>query len=335
MAPRLNAPAGEDEREEAVMHKSIITVTMNPSIDVTLWLDGLHSDEANRVLDESREVGGKGINVSRVVRSYGLDNLCLAVAGQDNVEEFSRYLEEEGLRYELLRVDGMVRENLTLRYEGQTLKLNRKGLSMSTMLVGALMALIQSRLRPGDIVVFGGSLPENITVQDYVELIMAVKKAGALVAVDCDMLSLEHYRRIAPWLIKPNIHELGHIVELQGETAADAAAAAQTLIEAGVENALVSLGAGGLVCAGRAQGEAAAEILRVTVPGVEVKSTVGAGDSTLAGFIVGYVKGLSRLECARLAAACGTACAMRDGTAVADREGAAALLSQIQAEPME
>lgn len=315
------------------MHRGIITVTMNPSIDVTLWLDGLNTDEANHVLDESREVGGKGINVSRVVRSFGLDNLCLAVAGRDNVGEFSRFLEEDALRYELLQVDGVVRENLTLRYDGQTLKLNRKGLSMSTMLVGALMALIQSRMKPGDIVVFGGSLPENITVQDYVELIMAVKNAGALVAVDSDLLTLEHYRRISPWLIKPNIHELRHIVEVRGAGVDDVVQAAMTLSEAGVENALVSLGGDGLVCIGR-MGDGSREVIRAVVPKVEVKSTVGAGDSTLAGFIVGYVRGLSRLECSRLAAACGTASAMLEGTAVADKDTASALLERIEVTEM-
>ena len=315
------------------MHRGIITVTMNPSIDVTLWLDGLNTDETNHVLDESREVGGKGINVSRVVRSFGLDNLCLAVAGRDNVGEFSRFLEEDALRYELLQVDGVVRENLTLRCDGQTLKLNRKGLSMSTMLVGALMALIQSRMKPGDIVVFGGSLPENITVQDYVELIMAVKNAGALVAVDSDLLTLEHYRRISPWLIKPNIHELRHIVEVRGNAVDDVVQAAMTLSEAGVENALVSLGGDGLVCIGR-MGDGSREVIRAVVPKVEVKSTVGAGDSTLAGFIVGYVRGLSRLECSRLAAACGTASAMLEGTAVADRDTASALLERIEVTEM-
>lgn len=315
------------------MHRGIITVTMNPSIDVTLWLDGLNTDEANHVLDESREVGGKGINVSRVVRSFGLDNLCLAVAGRDNVGEFSRFLEGDALRYELLQVDGVVRENLTLRCDGQTLKLNRKGLSMSTMLVGALMALIQSRMKPGDIVVFGGSLPENITVQDYVELIMAVKNAGALVAVDSDLLTLEHYRRISPWLIKPNIHELRHIVEVRGNAVSDVVQAAMTLSEAGVENALVSLGGDGLICIGR-MGDGSREVIRAVVPKVEVKSTVGAGDSTLAGFIVGYVRGLSRLECSRLAAACGTASAMLEGTAVADRDTASALLDRIEVTEM-
>ena len=314
------------------MHRGIITVTLNPSIDVTLWLDGLRTDEANRVLQESREVGGKGINVSRVIQSFGLDNLCLAVAGKDNYPEFAQFLEKAGLRYEILQVEGVVRENLTLRSDGETVKLNRKGLSMSTMLVGALMALIQSRLHPGDIVVFGGSLPENITVQDYAELILAVKKAGALVAVDSDLLTLEHYRRIAPWLIKPNIHELRHILDVKGNTIADVAEAARVLNRAGVEHALVSLGGNGLLCSSRGEEDGMETCVRVTVPQVEVKSTVGAGDSALAGFIVGYVKGNTLMDGARLAAACGTASAMMDGTAVADKEAASRLLDAVSAE---
>ena len=228
--------AGTGQKRGSDMHRGIITVTLSPSIDVTLWLDGLRTDEANRVTDESRGVGGKGINVSRVVQSYGLDNLCLAVAGKDNHAEFCRYLEKDGLRYEVLQVEGVVRENLTLRYEEQTIKLNRKGLSMSTMMVGALMALIQSRMKPGDIVAFGGSLPENITPQDYLELILAVKNAGALVAVDTDLFTLEQYRRISPWLIKPNIHELRHVVEVPGTTITDVVSAARRLADAGVEN---------------------------------------------------------------------------------------------------
>lgn len=306
------------------MHRSIISVTLNPSIDVTLWLDGLHPDKANRVLDESREVGGKGINVSRVAHSFGQETLCISVAGQDNCREFAGYLEQEDLRYEFIKVDGAVRENLTLRSDGQTFKLNRKGPSLSAMMIGALMALIQSRVRPGDIVVFAGSLPENVSVEDYVELILAVKKVGVLIALDSDVLTREDYRRIAPWLIKPNIHELRHIIEVKGPSINDITAAAQTLHEDGVENTMVSLGGNGLLCVSDGR------VVRAEVPKVEVKSTVGAGDSTLAGFMVGFIKGYSLEECVRLAAACGTASAMRDGTLLATKETANALLDNIK-----
>ena len=269
-------------------------------------------------------MGGKGINVSRVVHSFGLETLCIAVAGEDNCREFAGYLEAESLRYEFIKVQGAVRENLTVRCDGQTVKLNRKGPSLSEMMIGALMALIHTRMRPGDIVVFAGSLPENVSVQDYVELILAVKKAGVLVAVDSDLLSLEDYRRISPWLIKPNIHELRHIVDVKGTTIDDVAASARLLRDSGVENVLVSLGGNGLVCI---QGD---RVVRAAVPRVEVKSTVGAGDSALAGFIVGHVKGYDLPECVRLAASCGTACAMRDGTLLATKETATALRDRVE-----
>jgi 1-phosphofructokinase family hexose kinase len=309
---------------EKDMHRKIISITLNPSIDVTLWLDGLHLDKANRVERETREMGGKGINVSHTVHSFGLDTLCLTVAGEENSREFASYLERDGLRYELLQTEGAVRENLTLRSEGQTVKINRKGPSMSAMMFGALMALIKKHIRPGDIAVFGGSLPENISVQDYMELILAVKNAGALIALDSDSLRLDDYRNIAPWLIKPNIHELKNIVEIKGTTITDIVDAARVLKENGIENVLVSLGGNGIACL------SGSSVIHAAVPTVDVKSTVGAGDSALAGFIVGYVKDYPLEECVRLAAACGTATAMKDGTALATKESAAALLEQIK-----
>lgn len=305
------------------MHCNIISVTLNPSIDVTLWTDDMDFDATNRVMEEKREVGGKGINVSRVVRSFGLPNLCLTVAGEDNSNEFAGYLEQESIHYELLKIHGAVRENLTLRSGDRTIKVNRKGPFLSVMMIGALMALIQNRMNPGDIVMFGGSLPENVSVSDYVELMLAVKQAGARVVVDSDLLTLDDYRRVSPWLIKPNIHELRRVVPVR-DTSPDAVVDAAVLLrDVGVENVLVSLGAQGLICVNRDCAVCA------TVPAVEVKSTVGAGDSALAGYMTGVVKEYGVEECVRLAAACGTACAMQDGTALATRETTFGLLDQI------
>lgn len=308
------------------MHCNIISVTLNPSIDVTLWLDDMDFDATNRVLEEKREVGGKGINVSRVVRSFGLPNLCLTVAGEDNSNEFAGYLEQESIHYELLKIRGAVRENLTLRHEENTIKVNRKGPFLSVMMIGALMALIQNRLNPGDIVMFGGSLPENVSVSDYVELMLAVKQAGARIVVDSDLLTLQDYRRVSPWLIKPNIHELRRIVPVRDSSPEAVVEAAQQLRDAGVENVLVSLGADGLICVNSEC------VVRAEVPPVEVKSSVGAGDSALAGYMIGVVKEYGVEECVRLAAACGTACAMQDGTTLATREATFGLLDQIRVE---
>ena len=294
--------------------KNVITVTMNPSIDVTLWMDGLHPDKANRVLEETREVGGKGINVSRVVNSFGLESLSLTIAGKENSREFATFLESNGLRYEMLQVAGLVRENYTLRFEDETLKVNRKGPAVSALMMTAFMALIESRMKAGDIVVFGGSLPENVSIQDFIELIVAVKNAGALIALDTDFLSLEDYRCIKPWLIKPNIHELQNILPIAEKSLSSISQAAKQLVDEGVENALVSLGSQGLMLV---TNESA---LHAAVPEVEVKSTVGAGDSALGGFLVGTIKGYSSEDTLRLAAACGTVSVMHDGTAVATKQ---------------
>lgn len=304
------------------MSRAVYTVTLNPSIDVTIWTDGLDADAVNHVVREKREAGGKGINVSRVLHSFGVDNLCIALAGEENRHEFARFLQHDELRFDILEVDGAVRENLTLRYADKTVKINRRGQSLSQILLGALMAYLGVRVHPGDVVVFAGSLPENLAVQDYIELILCAKGAGARVALDTDCLSLEDYGRIKPWLIKPNIHELQHIVgkPLTKDTAANEAGA---LLAVGVEQVLLTLGADGMVLLSEK------ETVVADAPKVQVKSTVGAGDSALAGFIVGFVKGHPTAECVRLASACGTACAQQDGTGVATKDTANACLPSI------
>lgn len=308
------------------MHCNIISVTLNPSIDVTLWTDGMDPDATNRVLEEAREAGGKGINVSRVVQAFGMPNLCLSVVGEDNSDEFAGYLEEESIHYELLKVQGAVRENLTLRYADHTMKINRKGPFLSVVMIGALMALIQSRMNEGDIVMFGGSLPENVAVSDYAELIMAVKQAGARVVIDSDLFTLEDYRRISPWLIKPNIHELRRILPVEDDSDEAVLRAACRVQQAGVENVLVSRGADGILCVN------SRTAVKANAPEVEAKSTVGAGDSALAGFLIGTVKEYGVEECVRLASACGSACVMQDGTALATRDLAFSLLDGIAVE---
>lgn len=186
------------------------------------------------------------------------------------------------------------------------------------------MTYLETHLHQGDIVVFAGSLPENMHVQDYIELMLAAKNAGARVVVDSDRLTVADYERVRPWLIKPNIHELQHIVgkPLADRTALDDAVA--TLRKAGVENVLLTLGGDGMLLYSE-EG-----VIHAAAPRVEVKSTVGAGDSALAGFIVAIEKGKDIADCVRLACACGTACAMQDGTGVATAKTAEPLFEKIE-----
>lgn len=152
---------------------------------------------------------------------------------------------------------------------------------------------------------------------------LSAKKAGARVVVDSDRLTVEDYERVQPWLIKPNIHELQHIV---GKSLADRAAiddAVATLRNVGVENVLLTLGGDGMLLYNQDG------VIHAAAPRIEVKSTVGAGDSALAGFLAGNEKGKDTVYCVRLACACGTACAMQDGTGVATAKTVEPLFDKI------
>ena len=306
------------------MKRDIVTITLNPSIDVTLWVDGLDDDKVNRVQKERREAGGKGVNVARVTGDFGIHTCCIVVAGKDNADELHRYLDDEDLLCDMLRVDGAVRENLTLRCGGETVKINRQGPTLYSKMGAVLPAWLSERIGASSIAVFAGSMPGGLSVGQYGDMMLAAKKAGALVAVDTTALKLADYARISPWLIKPNIYELAQLADSPCDTPEQTLATARRVREVtGINHLLVSLGGDGLLYCGEG-GE-----FRVSSPKVEVCSTVGAGDSLLAGFVTGYCKGQSLLDALRLAVACGSDAVRHDGTRLATRQTAHELLSGV------
>ena len=311
------------------MKHDIVTITLNPSIDVTLWVDGLDGDRVNRVQKELRQAGGKGVNVARVTGDFGLHTRCVVVAGRDNAEELQSYLMDENLMCEILRVDGAVRENLTLRCDGETIKINRQGPELYSKMGTVLSAWLSERICTDSVVVFAGSLPSGISVRQYAEMMMAAKTAGARVAVDTTALKLADYVRVSPWLIKPNVYELAELADSPCDTPEQTLATARMVRErTGIAHVLVSMGSKGLLYCGEG-GE-----YYVQNPAVEVKSTVGAGDSLLAGFIAGVCKELPLTDALRQAVACGSDCVRHDGTALATRRTMQELLSQVTVLPV-
>ena len=306
------------------MKHTIVTVTLNPSIDVTLWVDGLDDDRVNRVQDELRQAGGKGVNVARVTGKFGVRTRCIVMAGRENATELQNYLSSEDFLCELLPVDGAVRENLTLRCGTNTVKINRQGPTLCSKMGAVLPAWLEGRLDANCVAVFAGSLPAGISVGQYGDMMVAAKKVGARVAVDTDVFTLADYARVSPWLIKPNMHEMAKLSGLPCDTPAQALAAARAVREqTKITHVLVSMGAFGLVYCGE---EGA---FLVKAPQVKVKSTVGAGDSLLAGFLVGICKEKPLDECLSLAVACGSDCACQEGTLLADRQSALTLQEQV------
>lgn len=262
------------------MFNKIITVSLNPSLDLTIWVGRIDFSEPVMAEGEKYYPGGKAINVSRVLKSFGMETALLGFTGKENSEKLSSLLEEENVSTDFITVDGMIRENLSVILpDEQIIKINRSGFSVSDE---ELMKLKEKLLNECSgakpLVVFAGSLPKGICREKYKALILSIKAVGAEVVLDNDFFTVDDLREISPFIIKPNKVELSHMKKEEIESIHDCANFARELSKS-VRHVLVSLGGSGLLYVSEDRA------IHASVPRVNVKSTVGAGDTTLSGFI--------------------------------------------------
>ncbi|PKQ32262.1 MAG: 1-phosphofructokinase [Actinobacteria bacterium HGW-Actinobacteria-2] len=299
----------------------IVTLTANPSLDRTISLDAaLSRGDVHRATAVTVEPGGKGINVARVVHYAG--HPARAVLPADPSDPILRGLDELRLPYRNVPLPQPVRTNLTLTEpDGTTTKINEPGPTLTAATIEALARLLVLESERADWVVLSGSLPPGVPSAWYVELVRALRPWGCRIAVDTSdapLLALAaEFPESAPDLIKPNSEELAQltgadaaVLEAQahaGDVRASAAAA-QSLVERGVGAVLVTLGAAGAVLA-TAEGA-----WRAVPPPITVRSTVGAGDSSVAGYVLAETRALPPAERLRLAVAYGSAAASLAGT---------------------
>lgn len=303
----------------------VITVTLNPSIDVTLWVDGLDQQKVNRVRKEIRQPGGKGINVARVLARSGTQTLAVGITGVANMQELISGLEAESVTHCFIPSSGGIRENLTLRVGTDTVKINRPGSEITAEELLKLKGVLKEEISSGDICVFGGTIPGGITAGRMQSLVAQIKDCGAKLAVDSESVPLSELYLIKPWLIKPNIHEFCRLVGREITDIGELIMAAKDIISGGVGNILLSMGPDGLLAV------TANEAVRARVPPVKVCSTVGAGDSALAGFIAAHMAQMGLEQCVRMAAAYGTASVTAEATGLASGETAMKYYEMISA----
>lgn len=303
----------------------ILTFTPNPSIDTTLSLgEPLKRGSVHRLSSRESIAGGKGINVSRAVAKAGLDTRALFPAGDE--DPFVELVRARGIDFENFPINDPVRVNTAVTEpDGTTTKLNSLGPQIDDETVATLEEALFQQAEGQDWVVLAGSLPPGAPVDWYATLTQKLRARfpELRVAVDTSDAPMEalgqNFDKGAPHLIKPNAKELGQLVGIDGEGLEEkaiggdfsgVAAAARKAFDAGVEYVLVTLGpAGGLLACQEG-------IFVATPPPITVASTVGAGDSTLAGFIIGWEKGLSAKECLRHGIAYGSAATSLPGTMV-------------------
>ncbi len=264
----------------------VLTVTLNPALDLTVQLPALRLGEVNRSDSLQVHAAGKGLNVAQVLADLGHQLTVTGFLGEGNPQAFELLFAARSFADEFVRVAGETRSNLKLaEAAGRVTDINGPGLVVSEAHCDELLARLQ-RLAPAhDLVVVAGSLPLGIDSQWFVGMLNTLNALGVRVALDSSGTALRDGLATRPWLIKPNEEELAEArgVELSGSSAL--VAEARRLQGEGIEHVVVSQGADGV--SWFSPGAA----LHANPPRVRVVSTVGAGDSLLAGMLHGLLQG--------------------------------------------
>ncbi|ABL82685.1 MULTISPECIES: 1-phosphofructokinase family hexose kinase [unclassified Nocardioides] len=294
----------------------ILTLTANPSLDRTVVLAGrLKRGKVIRADSVISQAGGKGVNIARACIAAGVPAIAVLPAAKD--DPFVLELLAAGIDCRPVHHDGSLRVNITITEpDGTTTKLNSPGPELTEPVRRALADALRHRAAAADWVVLAGSLPPGAPPEWYAELVVLLRECGARVAVDTSDAPLralvDRLPTAAPHLMKPNGEELasftGDDPELLEADPYAAAKAARTLVESGVESVLATLGARGAVLV------TADGAWHAAPPPTPVVSTVGAGDSSLFGYLLGELRGHRPEERLALAVAYGSAAAGLPGT---------------------
>lgn len=294
----------------------IVTVTANPATDRLVGL--LEPLERGAVLRSEAahdDPGGKGINVARVLHAAGVEVTAVLPAAED--EPLLAALDTRGLPRRAVPVTGRLRVNLTLAEpDGTTTKVNSPGPRLAEAEIAALTEAVLATATEGGWAVLSGSLPPGVPFDWYATLTTRLQQAGVRVAVDASGAALsEAVQHASPQLIKPNAEELAGLLgceadEIERDRYEAALYAQRARTEHGIETVLLTLGGAGTVLA-----TATGSWFSPPVP-ITVRSTVGAGDSSLAGYLIAEVAGRGPAECLASAAAHGAAASALAGSAL-------------------
>lgn len=290
----------------------VYTVTLNPSLDYTVSVENFRLGYTNRTVSESLTVGGKGINVSTVLKHMGMESTALGFVAGFTGQEAERQLAGRGIKSGLIAVEeGLTRINVKLQSVEGT-EINGQGPKIPEEKLAQLMGML-SELTAGDVLFLSGSIPSSLPEDTYLRMMERLAE-GVLTVVDVSGQGLVKALPLHPFLIKPNQHELG---EIFGVTLTDRLSVipyAKKLQGMGARNVLVSLA-----------GEGAAflaedgSVYEAPAPEGELVNGVGAGDSMAAGFLAGWLERLDYRHAFYMGLAAGSATAFSEGLASGEK----------------
>lgn len=300
----------------------IYTVTFNPSLDYIVTVPDFTLGVVNRTTEEIIFPGGKGINVSMVLKNLGFDSRALGFMAGFTGKEIARLLSERGIPSDFIHVkEGISRINVKIRGREES-EINGQGPAIQKEDIDRLYRQLDD-LKDGDALVLAGSIPDVMPGTMYMDIMEYVQDKKLLVAVDATRDLLVNVLKYHPFLIKPNNHELGEIFGVEITSKKDVAAYAKKLQEQGARNVLVSMAGDGAVLV-----SADGRVFETMPPKGKVINSVGAGDSTVAGFLAGYLETGDYERAFYMGVCTGSASAFSEG--LAQKEDVYALLETMK-----
>lgn len=278
----------------------ITTVTLNPAIDKTISVENFKLNSVNRVSHVYEDIGGKGINVSKVLNLLGERNVALGFIGERNYSLAQTLLKKQNIISDFILVDAYTRINtkITDPVNKTTTDINEAGFVVQSIQVEQIKLLIKTYSKSSEFVVFSGSVCQGISNDEFKEMLTLANNSKLVLDADREILKIG--LTCSPYCIKPNIHELEDLLGIELKTTNDVIYSAKELIEQyGITYVLVSLGEEGSILVSKDS------TLKASSLSVDVKSTVGAGDSMLAGFLYGLSMHMSLEDALKYANCCG------------------------------
>lgn len=289
----------------------IVTLTLNPTVDKSTTADHIIPDQKLRCAAPRFEPGGGGINVSRALRRLGSESVAVFPAGGPTGQQLQELLAQEQIQQLPIATAGRTRENFIVvdSSSSQQYRFGMPGTELTTAEQQQVLAALQALPEAPEFLVISGSLPPGVEPDFLAEIVRWAKQAGTKVIADTSGPALQRVLQEGVYLIKPNVGELSKMAGVEELDNLAVTEAAQQLVRDGkAEVVVVSLGPQGACVV------TAATIDHIPAPAVKKRSTVGAGDSMVAGLVHGLSTGLSLPETARLGVACGSAATMNPGT---------------------
>lgn len=287
----------------------IVTLTLCAAFDIHAESEKIIPGRENLAKITDHNAGGKGVNISRALNRFGADNVAVVVVGDENGDDFVKRLENENICLQIVHIPGRIRENITIHTSnGEETRISFAGDFVPEDLLLKIAAVTDEICDKDTVVTFTGRLPAGVSVFSAKKYIKKLQERGIRVVIDSKSFTLDDIIELKPFLIKPNEEE---IEEYLGRDISDfdsAAKAARELSLSGIENVMISLGEKGAVLCSNS------ELYYAAAPKINAVSTIGAGDSSIAGFLYATSKGADSAERLKTAVAFGSAACLTPGT---------------------